>query len=165
MESLLGVERTASGIQELVQQDRATGSRAPRGHAVELDNYSLGVVCIQTRLRTGHVQTCIRPRSVLRIDLRRPTSWQLKDIPFHRGRNVSVDNLAGGSGPCYPHLNLGPCWCREDVSGDNQPPRVHLNSAAQLSKGWGPPLPRCGAVVVEPAHRLPLPPSLSQRHG
>ena len=35
---------------------------------------------------------------------------------------MSVDNLAGGSGPCYPHLNLGPCWCREDVSGDNQPP-------------------------------------------
>ena len=75
-----------------------------------------------------------------RIDLRRPTSWQSKDIPFHRGRNMGVDNLAGGSGLCYPHLNLGPRWCREDVSGYYQPPRrVHLNPAVQLSKGWGPP--------------------------
>ena len=72
------------------------GMGPPRTHAVEPDDYSRGVVCIQNQLDSGRVQTRTRPKSAATIDLRRPFFGQSQSIPFHRGRSISVDNFQGG---------------------------------------------------------------------
>ena len=126
---------------------------------VELDNYSRGVVCIQTRWESGRVQTPTRSRSAVRIDLRRPFCWQSKNITFHRGRSMSVDNLARGQRTMLSTAEPGtparvermsqrkPTPQGTERTATCKPHRVHLNLAVRLSKGWGPPLIRATEVM------------------
>ena len=96
-------------------RDAAIGTVKP------LDNYSRGVVYIQTGLESGRVQTPTRSRSAVRIDLRRPFRSASKNITLP-GRTMSVDNLAGAQRSTLSTAEPdNPLVTRGSLRGEQQP--------------------------------------------
>ena len=96
-------------------RDAAIGTVKP------LDNYSRGVVYIQSGLESGRVQTPTRSRSAVRIDLRRPFRSASKNITLP-GRTMSVDNLAGAQRSTLSTAEPdNPLVTRGSLRGEQQP--------------------------------------------